>query len=56
MSLAILGIGTVVPQQKIQQHHAALLAGSLLGSKAPAERTMQAMFKLRTVQIVLSMT
>ncbi|MBT4887577.1 MAG: type III polyketide synthase [Planctomycetaceae bacterium] len=50
MSLTILGIGTVVPQQKIQQHHAALLAGSLLGSKAPAERTMQAMYRQTRIQ------
>ncbi len=50
MSLTILGIGTVVPQQKIQQHHAALLAGSLLGSKAPAERTMRAMYRQTRIQ------
>ena len=50
MSLAILGIGTVTPQQKIQQHHAALLAGSLIGSKAPAERTMQAMYRQTRIQ------
>ncbi len=50
MSLTILGIGTTVPQQKIQQHHAALLAGSLLGSKAPAERTMRAMYRQTRIQ------
>ena len=50
MSLAILGIGTVTPQQKITQHHAAVLAGSLIGAKAPAERTMQAMYRQTRIQ------
>lgn len=45
MSLVILGIGTATPQQKIQQQHAALLATNLIGNKAPAERTMQAIYR-----------
>ena len=45
MSLVILGIGTATPQQKIQQQHAALLATNLIGNKAPADRTMQAIYR-----------
>ena len=45
MSLVILGIGTATPDQKIQQQHAALLATNLIGNKAPAERTMQAIYR-----------
>ena len=45
MSLVILGIGTATPHQKIQQQHAALLATNLIGTKAPAERTMQAIYR-----------
>ena len=45
MSLVILGIGTATPHQKIQQKHAALLATNLIGNKAPAERTMQAIYR-----------
>lgn len=45
MSLVILGIGTATPRQKIQQQHAALLATNLIGNKAPAERTMRAIYR-----------
>ena len=45
MTLVILGIGTATPRQKIQQHHAALLATTLIGDKAPADRTMQAIYR-----------
>ena len=45
MSLVILGIGTATPPQKIQQQHAAHLATNLIGDKAPAERTMQAIYR-----------
>lgn len=45
MSLVILGIGTATPHQKIQQQHAALLATNLIGNRAPAERTMQAIYR-----------
>ena len=45
MSLMILGIGTATPPQKIQQQHAARLATNLIGDKAPAERTMQAIYR-----------
>ncbi len=45
MSLVILGIGTATPHQNIQQQHAALLATNLIGNKAPAERTMKAIYR-----------
>ncbi len=45
MSLVILGIGTATPRQKIKQETAARLASTLIGNKAPAERTMQAIYR-----------
>ena len=50
MSLVIHGIGTATPLQKIQQQHAARLASNLIGKKAPAERTMRAIYRQTKIE------
>lgn len=45
MSLTILGIGTATPRQRITQQDAAVLAGTLVGTAAPRERTLSAIYR-----------
>jgi predicted naringenin-chalcone synthase len=45
MSSSILGIGTSAPRRQIPQTQAALLAGSLAGTAAPAQRTLRAIYR-----------